>query len=189
MAGFRNVCRWLHRETGFLVAGLTLIYAISGVAVNHVADWNPSYEPTTSRFTIAPVGTGETKDVAARVVGQLPLTDAVKNVWRAAPDQLRVIVESGTYDVDLVTGAVEARLLAPRPVLADLNYLHLNHAKGAWTWIADVFAVLLTLLAITGIVLVKGRNGLVGRGGMLLALGLLLPVVYVVIAKYLNLFS
>jgi hypothetical protein len=185
----RKTCRWLHRETGFLVAGLTLIYAISGVAVNHVADWNPSYEQTISNFTITPVGDGPTEEIAPRIVSELPLTEAVKSVWRAAPDQLRVIVASGTYDVDLISGEVEARLLAPRPLLNDLNYLHLNHAKGLWTWVADAYAVLLATLALTGIVLVKGRNGLAGRGGVLLALGVILPVVYLVVAKYLNALS
>ena len=38
--------RWnniLHRDIGYLAVGLTVVYAISGVAVNHRADWNPSY--------------------------------------------------------------------------------------------------------------------------------------------------
>ncbi len=32
-----------HRDVGYFLAGLTVIYAISGVAVNHVDDWNPNY--------------------------------------------------------------------------------------------------------------------------------------------------
>ena len=32
-----------HRDVGYLLAGMTVIYAISGVAVNHVDDWNPNY--------------------------------------------------------------------------------------------------------------------------------------------------
>ena len=41
MNGFRKVCRWLHRELGFFAVGLTLVYAISGIAVNHVHHWDP----------------------------------------------------------------------------------------------------------------------------------------------------
>ena len=38
--------RWsivLHRDVGYLAVAMTLAYAISGIAVNHVADWNPRY--------------------------------------------------------------------------------------------------------------------------------------------------
>jgi hypothetical protein len=33
----------IHRDLGYLCFGLTIIYAISGVAVNHIQDWNPTY--------------------------------------------------------------------------------------------------------------------------------------------------
>ena len=33
----------IHRDLGYLCVGLTIIYAVSGVAVNHVQDWNPNY--------------------------------------------------------------------------------------------------------------------------------------------------
>ena len=40
-------------------------------------------------------------------------------------------------------------------------------------------------LALSGIFLVKGRKGLTGRGGVLMTLGLVLPVAYVIFEKYL----
>ncbi len=50
--------RWnyvLHRDIGFLCIGLTLLYAISGVAVNHIAQWNPSYRVERVETNIGPV--------------------------------------------------------------------------------------------------------------------------------------
>lgn len=185
MTGLRKVCRFLHRELGFLAVGLTLIYAISGVAVNHNSDWNPSYERTIETWTIASPGHGPTEEIAPRVLEQLALDEPVRNVWRATPNTLRVIVPSGTIDVDLLTGRVRSDQLEPRPVFRDLNFLHLNHGKGAWTWIADVYALILVILALSGIVLVKGKRGLAGRGGVLMAAGVLLPVVWVVFSLYL----
>ena len=38
--------RWnnvLHRDLGYFCVALTVIYAISGVAVNHIHHWNPNY--------------------------------------------------------------------------------------------------------------------------------------------------
>ena len=33
----------LHRDIGYIIVGLTLVYGVSGIAVNHTADWNPNY--------------------------------------------------------------------------------------------------------------------------------------------------
>jgi hypothetical protein len=49
--------------------------------------------------------------------------------------------------------------------------------------VADSYAVLLALLALTGIFIVRGRKGLAGRGGVLMALGILLPIAYVLVAR------
>jgi hypothetical protein len=182
---FRKVCRFLHRELGFLAVGLTLAYVISGVAVNHTDSWNPSYEQTRSSWTIDPPGVGPTEQVTPAVLAQLDLQEPVRNVWRATETQLRVIIPSGTIDVDLATGLVQSEVLSPRPLLRDVNFMHLNQGKGAWTWIADGYAVVLGILALSGIFLVKGRKGLNGRGGVLMTLGLVLPIVYVVFEKYL----
>ena len=38
--------RVLHRDIGYLCVGMTLIYALSGIALNHIDDWNPSYTVT-----------------------------------------------------------------------------------------------------------------------------------------------
>ena len=185
MSGFRKVCRWIHREFGYLAAGMTIIYAISGVAVNHTHQFNPSYIEEAREFAIEPPGFGETDEIAPVIIERLSLTEPVKNVWRATPGMIRVIIESGTYDVELATGQVRAVQLRPRPVLNDVNFLHLNKPKGLWTWVADVYAVLLGLLALTGLFLVKGRRGLTGRGGVLLTVGLALPLAYLIFEKYL----
>jgi hypothetical protein len=185
MVKFRKVCRFLHRELGFLAVGLTLAYVISGVAVNHTDSWNPSYKQTRTTWTIDPPGAGPTDEVAPLVLAQLDLQEPVRNVWRATTTQLRVIVPSGTVDVDLETGEVLAEVLTPRPLLRDVNFIHLNQGKGVWTWIADGYAVVLGILALSGIFLVKGPKGLSGRGGVLMTLGLVLPIVYVLFEKYL----
>ena len=42
-------------------------------------------------------------------------------------------------------------------MLFEINQLHLNTPKGVWTIIADVYAIALILLAITGMFVLKGR--------------------------------
>ncbi len=183
MSSFRSVCRTLHREFGFLAVGLTLVYGISGLAVNHAHHWDASYKRTSEDLQMEPVGIGPTAEITPVVLSRLPLTRPVKNTWRAAPDKLQVFVEGGQYDVDLVGGRVVRSGFAKRSLLWDMNFMHLNSGKAPWTGIADAYAGILILLAVTGIFLVKGSRGLGGRGGLLMALGFLVPVIYAAVIR------
>jgi hypothetical protein len=157
--------------------GLTLVYAISGVAVNHVQDWNPSYRNSRTTWHIPPPGTGPTPEITPLVLERLDLPEPVRNTWRASPEVLRVFVEGATLDVDLTTGEVQRQGLDRRAVLFEMNALHLNQPRGAWTLIADVYAGVLIVLAVSGLFLVRGRRGLAGRGGLLMGIGILVPVI------------
>jgi hypothetical protein len=59
-----------------------------------------------------------------------------------------------------------------------MNPLHLNAPKGVWTFIADVYALGLILMAMTGMFVLKGRTGITGRGKWLVAAGIILPLAY-----------
>ncbi|MBP6630162.1 MAG: PepSY-associated TM helix domain-containing protein, partial [Kofleriaceae bacterium] len=52
--------------------------------------------------------------------------------------------------------------------------------KGAWTYVADVFALALMVLAVTGLFMNKGARGLGGRGKWFVAGGLAVPVAAIV---------
>ena len=45
----------LHRDIGYLCVGLTIIFAVSGIAVNHVENWNPNYKIEKIDFNINPI--------------------------------------------------------------------------------------------------------------------------------------
>jgi hypothetical protein len=62
------------------------------------------------------------------------------------------------------------------------NWLHLNRGKKAWTYVADTYAGALLLLAISGMIMLPGRKGLFGRGGLLVLLGAAIPIAYVQLA-------
>jgi len=47
--------------------------------------------------------------------------------------------------------------------------LHYNPNK-IWTWFSDVFAGALILFALTSLFMVKGKKGIMGRGGIYTAL-------------------
>ncbi len=188
MGTFRKVCRFLHREFGYFAVGLTLVYAISGIAVNHVHHWNPSYEHSAATSQIEPLEPADGADTQAiteAVLARLALDEPIKNTWRPSPERLEVFVEGATIEVDLASGTVVRRGFSERPLLFDLNFMHLNAGKGFWTVVADFYAGLLILLAITGIFIVRGKKGLVGRGGLWMGLGIVFPIVYILLQRYL----
>ncbi len=177
--------RWwfhvIHRDIGYLCFGLIIIYAVSGIAVNHVDDWNPNYAVEHVRSDIGPIAMTEAGDdaLALEVLERLDLSPDYRTLFEPGPSRLRIIRDNHTIDVDLTTGAVIQEFVTPRLGLREANDLHLNHKKGAWTWIADAFAVALIVLAVTGLFLIKGKKGIKGRGAWLTAAGIALPLIVI----------
>jgi hypothetical protein len=173
--------RWsivLHRDVGYLAVALTLAYAISGLAVNHIADWNPSYRITKEFTSVAPITAETSPEIVAAAVERLGLQAAPTSTFRPDPATLQLFYRTRIYNVDLPTGKVMIESTVPRRVLYEMNQLHLNRPKHVWTYIADIYALALILLAVTGLFVLKGRLGITGRGGWLTAAGTLIPVAY-----------
>ena len=174
---WRVLLRDLHRDAGYLIAGLTIAYAASGVAVNHIDAWNPKYEIETVQVAIGALPAGDLGAREAAVVAALAL-DPGDVRGRFAPDANHFTVfldEGGEVKLDARTGKGTHKRVSPRRPLYEFHLLHLNTLKGAWTWVADIFGVLLAFLAVSGVLLPRGRQGLAGRGGLLLVLGLAAP--------------
>ncbi len=174
--------RALHRDAGYLAVGLTFVYAFSGLAVNHIADWDPNFvQVESTRVVDTPLP--EQDDAAAlAVLEALGYDETPLDVYRIADDRLDVTLERITLHVDPRTGEVFEEGEHPRVFLRMANWLHLNRGKKAWTWVADGYAVLLLFLASSGVFMLGGRKGLLGRGAVLVGLGVAIPIVYVVLS-------
>ena len=162
---WRRWNRAVHRDLGYLCVGLTLAYGVSGVAVNHIESWNPNYRLESYSGSVGSLEGVPLDRVPGEVLARLGDDGEVKGTFRPAPGTLQIFLEERSLTVTLADGGVEGTVARPRAVLHPLNKLHLNHLKGAWTWVADLFAVALVALAVTGAVLLPGRRGLRGRGG------------------------
>ena len=169
----------IHRDLGYLCFGLTIIYVISGVAVNHIATWNPTYRISHETSTIQlPETLPDNENLVSLILAQLEEKGALKGSFKSAPDTLQIFVENNTIIANLRTGKVQQEKNVKRPFLFQVNFLHLNHPKKLWTWFADLYALALGLLAITGLFMLRGKNGLPGRGGWLVSAGLVIPILF-----------
>jgi uncharacterized protein len=176
---WRGWLRAVHRDAGHLAVGLTFVYALSGIAVNHIADWEPSFTTYQEAHELGRPIPGSDDEAAAATLAGLGVTETPRDVYRAAPDDLQIVFDKRTLHVSTASGHVLDEGQRPRFFLRVANWLHLNRGKRAWTYVADAYAGGLILLAISGLFLTPGRKGLWGRGGVLLLLGAALPIAYV----------
>lgn len=177
-AKVRGALRALHRDAGYVAVGLTVIYALSGLAVNHIADWDPNFKNTREEFQLGFAQGASDDELVAHTLRSLNINEEPLSTYRSSPDRLEVTFAQSTLFI-APDGHVIRDGQAPRWLLRTANWLHLNRGKKAWTYVADSYAVALLLLATSGLFMIPGRKGLFGRGAVLVALGVLIPVVYV----------
>lgn len=178
----RPLVRALHRDIGYFAVGLTFIYALSGLAVNHIADWDPSFSKIEKTHKITAALPKEDADVARVVLAQLGITEVPQEIYRVDEEQVDIVLNNRTLHVNSTKLEIFEEGQEPRFLLRIANWLHLNRGKKAWTYVADAYAVFLIYLATSGLFMLPGRKGLIGRGGILLGLGVAVPTLYVVLS-------
>lgn len=177
----KDVRRWfriLHRDIGYFFIGSALIYGLSGIALNHLNDWNPNYSVELKNFTTdIQITKGDTTNtMVLLLLSDLNLEDEYKKHYFPDKNVLKVFLNGGsTVIMDLENGNGQIELLKKRPIFYEVNYLHYNPNKW-WMWFSDIFAVALIFLAISSFFIVKGKHGATGRGGIYIALGFIIPL-------------
>lgn len=186
---WRKWLRALHRDIGYLAVGLTFVYAISGIAINHIADWDPNFEkieetsPLPAGLTPAEMESpGAATQTARAVLAALGREDPIEDAYTPEARQLDITLAHSTLYVDFSKRTVREEGQRPRTGLRIANWLHLNRGKKAWTYIADGYAVFLLYLATSGLFMLPGSRGIRGRAGWLALIGAAVPVLYVLLS-------
>lgn len=171
--------RITHRDIGYLIAGMTIIYALSGIALNHKNDWNPNYIFDTRTFSTDKVVTRESfNDEAAReILKGIGLESEFKASYFPSGNYATIFIKGGFVRINAETGEGNIERISKRPLFYDINFLHYNPGKW-WKWFSDVFCVALIVITITGLFIVKGKNGITRRGAILTAVGVIFPLLF-----------
>jgi hypothetical protein len=178
---WRGWLRAIHRDIGYLAVGFTVIYALSGIAMNHIDDWDPNFHASEATLKIAPIPDElSDADAARRIADAAGLPGKIEDVYRAG-DEVRLSYASGSK-VTAIGDTVTIQSRRDRMFFRVADWLHATRGKQAWKFIADVYAVLLLYLAISGIFMIKGKLGLRWRGAMLIFVGLAGPIGYIVVS-------
>ncbi len=173
----------VHRDFGYLFLGMTIIYALSGIAINHMKDWNPNYKITTEEIKISPLHERPDKAAILTILEQFNERENYKNHYFPNKGILKVFLDDGTAYINLETGEGLIELTKRRKVFREVNYLHYNPIK-YWTWFSDIFCGALIILGISGILIPRGARGITKRGAWLTILGFVIPFIYLIIYFY-----
>ncbi|MCC6494617.1 MAG: PepSY-associated TM helix domain-containing protein [Pirellulales bacterium] len=167
----------LHRDLGYFFTGALLIYAFSGLAVNHVDDWNPSFviERRSVTLDLPDDPSQVTRQGILAALQSLGEADNLRGFDFPSSSRVKIYLKDGSIVARLSDGQGDFESIHRRPLLYQANSLHLNPAKW-WKAFSDLFAVGLIVIALTGLFIARGRHGLAGRGKWLVGAGLAGPL-------------
>lgn len=172
-----------HRDLGYFFVGMVLIYAISGIAINHKEVWNPSYIISVEYFETEAISKSEIdKEYVLRLLSQIDENMMYKNHYFPKSDLLKIFVPDGIVAVNLDSGEGSIEINKKRPFFNQVNFLHYDPGKW-WTWFSDIFCVALAFLSISGLFILKGKNGLKWRGAILAGVGIIIPLIFLFILR------
>ncbi len=173
-----KLSRNLHRDLGYILFAMIIIYALSGIAINHIDDWNPDFVVKKEKINLnLPENTEAI--TFTNIEKQLEIKGLAKNFVSydiASQGKVKLYFKNGSMLYNLSKQEGELEIAVRRPLFFEINMLHRNPG-GLWTLISDIFAVGLIVISITGITMMKGKNSLSGRGKWLLAAGTLTPII------------
>jgi len=179
----RRIIRAVHRDLGYFFTGMIIIYSLSGIALNHINDWDPNYKVTAreTKLDVPAVFDENEKAAVNKILKQANTSTEYKNHYMPDDNTLKIFMEQGSSIVlDMQTGRATIETVSRRPVFYEVNFLHYNPGK-LWVWFSDAFAAGLFILALTGLFILKGKNGIKGRGLWITAAGILIPLVFLLL--------
>ncbi len=147
--------RITHRDIGYLIAGLTLIYAISGIALNHKNDWSPNYIYDNRTFTTdIPIARETFNDeVAINILKTVDADSEFKTSYFPSGNKVTIFINGGFVQINALTGEGVIERISKRPLFYQVNFLHYNPGKW-WKYFSDIYCIALILVTITGLFIV-----------------------------------
>lgn len=173
--------RELHRDIGYFCIGLTLVFAISGIALNHVDDWNPNYIVDRTEQPVFLKNTLNNDVINSYLLKKFSPKDPIKATYWESKNIYKVFFDEGsTLTVYFNKQTAVFEQIRPRVVFKQLNRLHLNEAKKGWIVFSDLYAILLVFLSLSALFMVKGKySPWRFRRGWLVIIGALVPACYI----------
>lgn len=180
-SSFRKWSRVIHRDLSFFFSGMVLIYAISGIVMNHRDSINPNFTVKQQEYVLSEPLPAKAQINKKTVLSLLePLGEAGNYTKHYFPREevMKVFLKGGSsLQVNIQTGAAVYESVKKRPILGGMTRLHYN----PWTVVDTFLPISLQWLCCnnsSGMFMLKGKNGIIGRGGIELLAGILVPLLF-----------
>ncbi|MCD6346353.1 MAG: PepSY-associated TM helix domain-containing protein [Bacteroidales bacterium] len=175
----RKLIRVLHRDLGYLFFGMSIIYAISGIALNHIRDINSNFNIHHYQIDYgSAIAKPEVNEQwIANLLKDIEVDNAYKKHYFPSDNKLKVFLKNGNLELDMQTGKGLLETVRRRPVLFQLNFLHYNPGRW-WKWFSDIFCVAWIIISITGLFIIKsGKHSIRKRGAVWTIAGIIIPII------------
>ena len=188
-----SIRQWHWISSALCLAGM-LLFAVTGITLNHAADIPANIQITTVEATVpqvllAKLAAGQKEAMPLRLLKwladehQLYISPESKTEW--SEDELYVSLPRPGGDawlsLDLVSGDLSYEK-TERGVVSYLNDLHKGRNTGkAWFWFIDLFAVACVVFCVTGLVLLYRYAGPRPSTWPVVGLGFVIPLILIIL--------
>ncbi|QKJ22083.1 hypothetical protein [Poseidonibacter lekithochrous] len=178
MKSFSNTVRSLHRDLGYFVIGLTLIYAITGIILSGRGLGWFKQEFKSQAVIQKSIETKKFNDifiaeVQKGTISEVFPTSSYESVKKHLNLKLKKQEDTvyfykawRTLEVryDSNNGSLNVKYVGYPAVVELFIDAHKAAHEGAWFYLAILYSVILSFLAISSFWMVKGKNGFKRRG-------------------------
>ena len=179
----RKLIRVLHRDLGYFFFGLSIIYAVSGIALNHLRDFNPNYSINHYNLDIpAPIITDDINETwVTKLLSDYDIKREYKKFYFPADSLLKVFLKNGNITINMNSGAGLLETIDKRPILHQMNFLHYNPGVW-WKWFSDIFCIAWIIISVTGLFIIKsGKHSIKRRGALWTIAGIIVPILFLIL--------
>ncbi len=140
---------------------MVLIYAISGIVMNHRDTINPNFSITRKEYKIAeklPDKAGMNKEKVLTLLEPLGERRQLYQILLPENGRNESIPERRLQSPGKrpKTGGAVYESVTRRPLIGAMSRLHYNPGQW-WTYFADIFAIALIIITLSGIIMLKGN--------------------------------
>ena len=174
--------RTLHRDIGYFCIGMTLIFSISGIAVNHIDDWNPNYKVTQTTVLLDGIADKiNSTSLDDYLIEKLAISLPTRTRFWESPNRYKLFLTNETnISVDFKSQLVTVESISSRPFFKLVNQMHLNELSKKWTYFSDFFAAMLIFLSMSALFMIKGKHAVTGKRGLIVLAGFICPLLFII---------
>jgi hypothetical protein len=178
-----NFLRIIHRDIAYFYLGLIIAFSISGIALNHRVNFNPqeyTVKVEAIELQLPADVTALTDDFFKQATK--PFIDEELRSVRHRGNEIKLYFKDAFATINSKTGKGEIEFVETIPVLGQMTILH-KTTNVWWIWFSDIFGVAMLTIAITGMLMTKGKNGFADRGWKFATVGLIFPFIFLFLIR------